>query len=122
MSLPGQLSLFGVADLDQKPVPIAGDDPAPSMPLPSSPTDAGKTEHCELELVLHYDNEVREAIQVSIDGDTNKAVWLPKSQVQFTHAGRKAPATTTAGNPVPNGLPVIICNVPEWLAKDRGLI
>jgi hypothetical protein len=115
-SQPSLLDLMG--DTGQKPKPIASD--PPDMPTPS--TDIGKTEHCELELVLHYDNEVKGDILVSADGDTNKAVWLPKSQVQFTHAGRNAPATTTAGNPVAGGLPVIIANLPEWLAKDRGLI
>lgn len=107
MSNPTLLDLMG--DTGQKPKDIASDKPS-------------VTESCELELVLHYDNDVKGSIQVSVDGDTSKAFWLPKSEIEFREVGRNAPATTTAGNPVPGGLPVVICNLPEWLAKDRGLI
>lgn len=106
---PSLLDLMG--DTGQKPKEIAADNPSPRI-----------TESCDLELILHYDNEVKAAIQVSETGDVSKAVWLPKSEIEFRLAGRNAPATTTAGNPVPGGLPVIIANVPEWLAKEKGLI
>lgn len=82
----------------------------------------GKTEHCEFELVLHYDNEARGAILVSETGEEAKAVWLSKSEIQFTPTGKTAPAKTTQGKLLAVQRPVVTVSVPEWLAKDRGLI
>lgn len=111
MSNPNLLDLMG--DQGQQPREVAADKPAVRPP---------KTEHVELDLVLHYDNEVRATVLVSESGDESKAVWLPKSEIAIAETGRRAPAITTQGKPVENGLPVIACNIPEWLAKDRGLI
>lgn len=113
MSDPNLLDLMG--DKGQAPREIAADK------QPSAPAQ-NKTEHVELDLVLHYDNDVRAAMLVSIDGDESHAVWLPKSEIAFVLAGRNASATTTQGKPVDGGLPVVSINMPEWLAKDRGLI
>lgn len=85
---------------------------------PQEPSEA-KTEHVELELVLHYDNEARSEILVSLDGEESKAVWLKKEQIQFQPTGKDVAAKTTKGKPVQ--LPEIIANVPEWLATDKGL-
>jgi hypothetical protein len=74
----------------------------------------------EFELVLHYDNEARGAILVSETGEEAKAVWLPKSEIQYELTGREADAKTTRGKPLK--LPTVKVEVPEWLAKDRGLI
>jgi hypothetical protein len=105
--------------------------PAPSAPPPATPPveiaadvpiAPAVTEHCELELLLHYDNEVKGEISVSVSGNVQNAVWLLKAQIQYTPAGRNAPALTTAGNPVPGGMPVILVNLPVWLAKEKGLM
>lgn len=118
----GDLSLLDLmGDTGQAPKPIAGDAASEPSPEPQAP-DTPKTEHCELELVLHYDNEIKGAIHVSRNGNLSAAVWLQKSQIQFTPVGRNAPATTNAGNPVVDGMAVIIVNIPEWLAKEKGLI
>jgi hypothetical protein len=95
---------------------------APQLPSDDAAPAERKTESCEVEVVLHYDNEARAAILVSEDGDEAKAVWLPKSQIEFTLTGRNTPAKTTQGKPLANGLPVVAVNLPEWLAKERGLI
>ena len=51
--------------------------------------------------------ETNLAVLVSDTGRGNEAVWLPKSQIEI------APSTT-------GGL--FVMTLPEWLAKDRGLI
>jgi hypothetical protein len=76
---------------------------APETAPATSP--ALKTEHVELDLVLHYDNEARGEIFVSVDGNEAKAVWLTKSQIQFTRSGKTVAATTTQGKPLADGLP-----------------
>lgn len=64
-----------------------------------------KSELIDLSMVMHAETE--KAIRVSDDGDTTKAVWLPKSQVEV----------------LPNSQDgTIIVTLPQWLAKDKGLI
>lgn len=59
---------------------------------------------CELELQIHQTTP--RAVLVSNDGDVEKAVWLPLSQVEIV-TKRNGIADVT---------------VPEWLARERGLI
>lgn len=58
------------------------------------------------DITVHLHQETERAILVSDDGDRDKAVWLPKSQVEYVAK--------------PGG----ICEVslPEWLATERGLV
>ena len=58
---------------------------------------------------MHLHVETENAILVSHDGDKDKAVWLPKSQVEF--------ATSVRGFSQ-----VVIVTLPEWLAKEKGLV
>jgi len=58
----------------------------------------------DLTLQLHANTE--RAIFVSDDGDSEKGVWLPKSQIEFETK--------------PNGIVEVTC--PEWLAMERRLI
>lgn len=60
-----------------------------------------------VDLVMCLHGETEKAIQVSDDGDKTKAVWLPKSHVEFTPAPLECETTVT---------------MPEWLAQTRGLI
>lgn len=113
MSTPGLLELMG--DTGQAPKPIAAD----AAPVDAAPA---KTEHVELDLILHCENEVRKELLVSIDGAEATAVWLRAAHVQFKHTGRRAPATTVHGKPLADGLPVIAVNLPEWLAREKGLL
>lgn len=46
------------------------------------------------------------AILVSDDGDRKNAVFLPLSQLTYVHASRG----------------IVTVTLPEWLARDRGLI
>ena len=51
--------------------------------------------------------ETAGAILVSDDGDTENAVWLPKSQIEIEHDGHANFVTVT---------------MPEWLAIKEGLV
>ena len=65
---------------------------------------AGNSDLCDVTVRVHHTTE--RAVLVSDDGDPEKAVWLPLSQVEVE---------TKA-----NGIAEI--TLPEWLAKERGLI
>lgn len=80
----------------------------------------GRNELIPFEMVLHYDNPVRDAIQVSDTGEESRAVWLPRSQIQMNPSGKKVPAVKRDGQHTI--LPVVTVAMPEWLAKEKGLI
>ena len=50
---------------------------------------------------LHHETE--KAWLVSDSGERDKAVWIPKSQAEFDEADS-------------------VMTLPQWLAKDKGLI
>ena len=55
-------------------------------------------------MILHHETE--RAILVSDDGDEERAVWLPKSQVEYE---------VTRGN-------VVEVTMPSWLAVSKGIV
>lgn len=59
------------------------------------------------DITVQLHQETQRAILVSDDGDLEKTVWLPKSQVEF------------AEKP---GSDVIEVTLPEWLAIERKLV
>lgn len=59
-----------------------------------------------VDLSLHLHAVTEKAILVSENGDKDKAVWLPKSQVEYEEQK--------------SGYVEVQC--PEWLANDKGLI
>lgn len=59
------------------------------------------------DITVQLHQETQRAILVSDDGDLEKAVWLPKSQVEFVEKA---------------GSDVIEVTLPEWLATERGLV
>lgn len=59
----------------------------------------------DISVQLHQ--ETPRATLVSDDGDFEKAVWLPKSQVEYVEKA---------------GSSVIEVTLPEWLATERGLV
>ena len=62
-----------------------------------------KSDLIDIEVCIHYETD--KAILVSIDGEKENSKWLPKSQIEIHKEGNKTEIT-----------------LPEWLAKDRGLI
>lgn len=66
----------------------------------------GKRELIDLTVSLHA--ETAKAILVSDDGTKERAVWIPKSQCEVEPHERYAAIVTVT--------------MPEWMAKDKGLI
>jgi hypothetical protein len=59
------------------------------------------------DITVQLHQETQRAILVSDDGDLEKAVWLPKSQVEFAMKAGSDVAEVT---------------LPEWLAIERRLV
>ena len=60
-----------------------------------------------IDLALHIHIKTAKAILVSDDGDKEVAVWLPLSQIEMQPTNKNDICEVT---------------VPEWLAKEKGLI
>lgn len=68
-----------------------------------------KSDLIDVTVQMHMETE--RAVLVSDDGDRNKAVWLPKSQIEIEfHSGMKERGKGTA-----------TITLPGWLAKDKEL-
>lgn len=67
-------------------------------------------------LTLMHHGDAGACIKVSETGDLAKAVLLPKSQVEVVHSGRHGGRLGRAK------ADVVEVAMPEWLAKDRGLL
>jgi hypothetical protein len=72
----------------------------------------------DVTMALHYDTG--KAVFVSSTGEEAKAIWLPKSQVEILNEGKTCGAIDKRGQHVT--VPLVKITVPEWLAKDKGLI
>lgn len=64
----------------------------------------GNSNLIDVTLKLHAETKL--AILVSDDGVEKNAVWLPKSQIEYTEPK--------------NGVTEV--TLPEWLATDKGLV
>jgi hypothetical protein len=74
-----------------------------------------KSDLHDMTLALHHQTE--KAILVSETGDEKKAVWLPKSKVEFALTGKVVQAQVGARK-----FPIVTVTLPEWLATDKGLV
>lgn len=63
-----------------------------------------------IDIVVQMHAETEKAVLVSDDGDKDKAVWIPKSQCEVEPKA------------VVKGERFHTITLPEWLAKDKGLI
>ncbi len=64
-----------------------------------------KSDLIDVQVQIHHKTE--KAILVSDDGDREKAKWLPLSQIEVEESAKANIATVT---------------MPEWLAREKGLI
>lgn len=80
----------------------------------------GASDLIDLTMCLHAESKrgMKEqgAIRVSSDGDDAKALWLPKSQCEFVLTGRRQRSRQGPG------VEIVTVTLPEWLAKEKGLI
>jgi len=72
----------------------------------------------DLAMALHYDTG--KALLVSETGEEANAIWLPRSQVECVPTDKTVDAVKKDGQIV--ALPLVTITIPEWLAKDKGLI
>lgn len=72
----------------------------------------------DLDMVLHH--QTKDAVLVSDTGEEARAVWLPKSQIEFARLDKNSGAVKKDGQRTV--LPVVTVTMPEWLAKEKGLI
>lgn len=63
-----------------------------------------------IDVTVQKHAETAKAFLVSDDGDKSKAVWIPKRQCEIEAKARVG------------GEDFYELTLPEWLAKDRGLI
>lgn len=75
----------------------------------------------ELHMVVHVDKDWHEARKLSLDGDDKRAKWIPRSLTKSFHLiGKKTSATDAFGARVI--LPIAHITLPEWKARQDGLI
>lgn len=72
-----------------------------------------KSNLCDLDLILHNDNPSKQAIAVSLRGDTPFAqwAWLPRSVIEYEEKGIGV-----------NGSRLVRVTLPEYLATQKGLV
>jgi hypothetical protein len=84
------------------------------------PRVTGTSDLIDLTLCLHAESKGGQkeqgAIRVSSDGDDAKAQWLPKSQVEFSLTGKRQRSKQGPG------VEIVTVTLPEWMAKEKGLI
>lgn len=84
------------------------------------PRVTGASDLIDLTLCLHAESKRGQkeqgAIRVSSDADDAKAQWLPKSQCEFATTGKRQRSKQGIG------VEVVTVTLPEWLAREKGLI
>lgn len=75
----------------------------------------------EILVAVHRDTANKNAILVSINGESKRATWIARKLISSYHLiGTSTEGTDDKGKRV--RLPLANMSVPEWLAKDRGFI
>lgn len=77
-----------------------------------------KSDLSDFDLALHYDTG--KAVLVSETGEEAKAIWLPKSHVEIVRTDKTVTGSRKNGRAM--NWPLVTVTVPEWLAKEKGLI
>lgn len=80
----------------------------------------GSSDLIDVTMCLHAESKRGQkdqgAIRVSSDGDDAKAQWLPKSQCEFALTGKRQRSKQGPG------VEIVTVTLPEWMAKEKGLI
>lgn len=88
------------------------------------PRVTGASDLHDLALVFHHETRAGKpddgALLASIDGHESKAVWLPKSQIEFKPTGSYVTGYRKNGQAVK--LVAVVVTLPEWLAVKNGLL
>jgi hypothetical protein len=77
-----------------------------------------KSDLSDYDFALIYQTD--DAILVSETGDESKAIWLPKSHIEMHRDGKTTQGIRKDGQKTT--WPLVTVTIPEWLAKEKGLI
>jgi hypothetical protein len=84
----------------------------------------GASDLVDLALVLHWQTTPadpdRGALLVSVDGREAAAVWVPKKFCEVERSGRFVRGLKKSGEAVQ--LEAVAVTLPQWVAKEKGLI
>lgn len=84
----------------------------------------GASNLIDLPLVLHWQTKPSDpdkgAVLVSADGNETRAIWVPMSQCQIEDLNRTVTGIKKSGQKVQ--LRSITLTLPQWLAKEKGLL
>lgn len=81
------------------------------------PRVTGASDLKDIELALHH--ETGAAVLVSTGGQLHKPAWVPKSQCQVEKTGRYMSVWNDERR---KSAEVVIVTLPEWLAREKGLL
>lgn len=84
----------------------------------SKPRTAGASDLHDITLALHHDTG--RAVLVSSDGEESKAVWIPHSKIEVVKKESTLPGVRKNGQMV--RLACVVVTMPEWLAREKGLL
>lgn len=88
---------------------------APAKPSASRVT--GASDLRDLRLARHHQTDA--AVLVSSGGNLTRPVWLPKSKVEIEETGE---FMHVWNDEYRKSAAVVVVTLPEWLAKQKGLI
>jgi hypothetical protein len=101
-----------------------GDNEADGREGPPQQRVSGASDLIDVAMVKHWqthpDNPERGAILVSSDGDENHAVWVPTKFCEIERKGGDVAGTKKNGQRVQ--LEAVTLTLPQWVAKQKGLI
>lgn len=87
---------------------------------PSRQRVTGASDLIDLTMFLHAESKRGQkdegTIRISQTGDDTRAQWIPKSQVEFTLTGRRERSRQG------QGCEIVTVTIPEWLAREKGLV
>lgn len=81
----------------------------------------GSNDTVDCVVAVHVDRKGAKAIRISEDGDDAHGQWVPNSQISMKHYNLQF-TRGKDGRGAHVSLPIAIIRIPEWLAKEKGLV
>lgn len=94
--------------------------PAGRTAMRDSRCHAAGARMSKIEITAALFHETAAAVCVSDTGDEKDAVWLPLAQIGLRVTTKRTKATLKSGAGIT--LPLVAIELPEWLAKNKGLV
>lgn len=84
----------------------------------------GSSDLIDVALILHWQSKPeapeKGALLVSADGNETRAIWVPTKFCEIEKSGRFVPGIKKSGQKAQ--LEVITLTLPQWVAREKGLI